>query len=57
MIRTTRTFSILEVSQNTFREIEKLLRDSGYDHVFIGDDDEIVIDMHGIALKKSGEEQ
>jgi hypothetical protein len=47
----THTFSILEVSKTTYEEIEKKLKDAGYDHAFIEDDRKIVIDMHGIALK------
>lgn len=53
----TYTYAILEVSPATYREIEKKLKEAGYDHVFHADSDEggqtrIVIDMHGIALAK-----
>ncbi len=47
-LRQTHTFATLEVSQAVFDEIEKKLRDAGYDYVFT----EGLIDMHGIALER-----
>lgn len=47
----THTYAELAVSPGTYREIEQLLRDAGYDHVFIEDPDEgTAIDMQGIGL-------
>lgn len=48
----TYTYAILEVSKETYREIKKLLEDAGYQDQFHEDDGEVVIDMHGIALKE-----
>lgn len=50
-LRQTHTFAVMEVSESAFKEIEHLLEQAGYDHVFIEDDDGRKIDMHGIALK------
>ncbi len=49
----THSFAELEVSEDTFTEIEKLLRAAGYDHAFIKSAFHgTVIDMHGIGLVK-----
>jgi hypothetical protein len=42
----THTFSTLEVSRETYGEVERLLKAAGYDHVFVDG----AIDMMGIAL-------
>jgi hypothetical protein len=49
----TRTYAILEVSREAYQEIRAKLETAGYQHAFHKDsqDDEPVIDMHGIALK------
>jgi len=47
-LRQTHTFATLEVSQAVFDEIEKKLREAGYDHAFVDG----LIDMHGIALER-----
>lgn len=47
MLRTTHTTVSLAVSEPTFREIERKLREAGYDHCF----DQGRIDMSGIALE------
>lgn len=43
----TYTYAILDVSQRSFDEIARKLRDADYHHAF----DRDVIDMHGIALR------
>jgi hypothetical protein len=53
------TYAILEVSPAAFEEIEQKLRNAGYHHVFDTDGFDtdgrmVVIDMHGIALKREG---
>lgn len=50
-LRQTHTFVTLEVSPAAYREIEGKLRAAQYDHCFIAQDGETVIDMQGIALK------
>lgn len=54
MIRTTYTYVLMDVSESTFNEIHKKLKDAGYDHAINqGDSREgLVLDMHGIALAK-----
>jgi hypothetical protein len=44
----------MDVSESTFNEIHKKLKDAGYDHAINqGDSREgLVLDMHGIALAK-----
>jgi hypothetical protein len=44
----THTFAELEVSRETYEEIEGKLREAGYDHAF--GHDRGAIDMHGIGL-------
>lgn len=51
MIRATRTYALMEVSEGAYNEILKKLRDAGYDHA-IHDDEGGALDMHGIALVK-----
>ena len=41
------TYADLEVSKSTFREIEKLLRDAGYNHLLVGKGR---IRMEGLSL-------
>lgn len=54
----TRTYAVLAVTANTFREIQSKLEAAGYQHCFHEDDGQIVIDMHGIALKdEEGDER
>lgn len=50
-LRQTHTFATLEVSQAVFDEVEKKLREAGYDHAFVDG----LIDMHGIALEREPE--
>lgn len=46
------TYVLIEVSKATFDEIEKKLRDAGYEHAI--DDDSGMLDMHGLALVLNG---
>lgn len=57
MIRSTYTYAILEVSHAAYQEIKDKLAAAGYSDQFHddGDEDGVVIDMHGIALKDEGE--
>lgn len=48
-LRQTHTFAELEVSEEVYEEVAKLLREAGYWHVFM---DNGAIDMHGIGLTK-----
>lgn len=50
----THTYAILEVSEAAYDEIKAKLTDANCIHAFHGFHDD-VIDMHGIALKKSDE--
>lgn len=52
MFTSTYTYVVLEVSSDTFDEIYNKLQKSGYDHTFHRDQESIVIDMHGQALKR-----
>ena len=47
----THTYVLMEVSDEVYAEVERKLRDAGYDHAI--DDGEL--DMHGIALVKESE--
>jgi hypothetical protein len=48
----THTYAILDVSADTFREIQTKLLAAGYQHTFIEDAaGELVIDLHGIAIR------
>jgi hypothetical protein len=49
MLRATHTYTLLEVSEQTYNEIATKLRAANYDHAFNEHDE---IDMHGIALVK-----
>ena len=51
-LRSTYTYALLDVSAATYDEIEKKLREAGYDHAF---NDKGEIDMHGIALARPAE--
>lgn len=49
----TYTYALLEVSNAAYDEIYKLLLEAGYaDQFHNKGDDDIIIDMHGIALKR-----
>lgn len=49
----TRTYAVMQVSQETYTEIENRLRAAGYDHAIHPDTDHgQVLDMHGIAVGK-----
>ena len=48
----TYTYSILEISKAAFEEIQIKLEEAGYHQAFHNDDDELLIDMHGIALRE-----
>jgi hypothetical protein len=52
-MRTTRTCALLDVSPAVYDEIREKLKAAGYDEAFHRDDDREVIDMHGIALRRS----
>ena len=52
MVTSTYTYVLLDVSEDTYYEIYDKLREAGYDHCFHKDDGHIVLDLHGIALKK-----
>ena len=47
----THTYVELEVSDAVYDEIVMKLKNAGYVHVFL-DKDQVMVDMHGIALKK-----
>lgn len=49
----TRTYAVLEVSEQTFLEIRKKLEAAGYEHAIQQEgehDVDAVLDMHGLAL-------
>jgi hypothetical protein len=50
----TYTFAILEVSETAFAEIMEKLKDAGYSQQLQKDGENIVIDMHGLALQSDG---
>lgn len=52
MIRTTYTYVLMDVSPDTYYEIYDKLSEAGYDHCFHSDNGHIVLDLHGIALRK-----
>ena len=52
MSRTTRTYAILPISHQAFREVYKKLEEAGYQHAFHDNKHRLVIDMHGIALQE-----
>jgi hypothetical protein len=46
------TYAILDVTADTFREIQTKLEAAGYLHAFKEHDDgSLIIDMHGVALR------
>jgi len=47
-MKQTHTYVYMDVSPETFGEIETILKDAGYLHAFTGD----FIDMSGIAIKR-----
>lgn len=51
-VRQTHTFAVLELSPAAFNEIKTKLEAAGYQHVFIKEDEELTIDMHGIGVKE-----
>jgi hypothetical protein len=57
MMRSTYTYAVLEVSEQAYQEIAKLLREAGYHGSFQKDDGQECIDMNGIALKSSKPER
>ncbi len=52
-MRSTHTYALLAVNNETHREIKDLLLKVGYDHAI---NDEGEIDMHGIALVSTAEQ-
>lgn len=54
-IRTTYTFTTLEISREAYDEIRAKLVEAGYQHTLREEDSDgaELIDMHGIALKRS----
>ena len=52
----TYTYVIMEVSQQTFKEIERKMRHAGYPDAFHQTEHGVVIDMHGIAVAAAKEE-
>lgn len=52
-VTSTHTFAVLDVTEQTMAEVEGKLRAAEYDHAFSVDNDcRMLIDMHGIALRK-----
>lgn len=51
-MRSTYTYVILEVSPDTYDEIYNKLKKAQYDQSFHVDSGSVLIDMHGIALKR-----
>ncbi len=47
-LKATHTYAIMEVSPETYDEVQKLLIDAGYAHAI---NDEGELDMHGVALQ------
>ena len=52
--KVTHTYAIMEVSASTYQEIRKILEEAGYQLAF---EDDGVIDLHGLALKKNETEE
>ena len=48
----TYTYVLMDVSPDTYYEIHDKLSEAGYDHCFHSDNGQVVLDLHGIALKK-----
>ncbi|MGH7166521.1 MAG: hypothetical protein ACREIS_13470 [Nitrospiraceae bacterium] len=55
-IRTTYTYAIMVLSPAAYREVRQNLVDAGYDHSIQEGSEGEVLDMHGIALMESEEE-
>jgi hypothetical protein len=55
MPKHTHTYAILEVPEEVFKPIAKLLREAGYHGAFQREDGQTVIDMDGFALKSEVE--
>ena len=53
----SRTFVVLEVSPEAHDEIKRKLEEAGYNHALVGGGDDILIDMHGIMLRRRAEEE
>lgn len=51
----TYTYALMDVSEATYQEIKAKLLEAGYSHALHDGDDGIVLDMHGIALRKQKE--
>lgn len=51
----TYTYAILEISKAAYNEIAEKLKEAGYSQSFHERDGEVVIDMHGIAVKSESE--
>lgn len=54
----TYTYAILDVTPETFREIQTKLEAAGYQHAFHEDGQgQLVIDLHGVAIRdEAGDE-
>lgn len=51
------TYAILDVSADTFREIQQKLEAAGYLHAFKQDaDGTLIIDLHGVAIRDEDED-
>lgn len=50
----TRTFAIMQVSQEAYEEIKQYLIEADYKHAILSDDGRQVLDMHGIGLVNMG---
>lgn len=51
----THTYAILDVTAETFRELQQKLEHAGYHHAFKEDDGSLIIDLHGIAIRDEDE--
>jgi hypothetical protein len=52
----THTYVVLDVSAAAYEEIKAKLAAAGYEDQFHEDDGKVLIDMHGIAIGKGGDE-
>lgn len=56
VVQSTHTYAILEVDPEIYKKIRAQLEEAGYGHAFHrGNNDDEVIDMHGIALQSKAE--
>ena len=56
-MKATYTYAILDVSAETFREIQLKLEAAGYHHAFHEDaEGSLVIDLHGVAIRDEDDE-